>query len=194
MHVMARAGTVGFTRFIITFLASAFRGRVMLGHKAKAFTTHPAVCLEDLVPPDNFYRKVEAKLDLSFVRGLVSKYYSARMGRPSIDPVVFFKLQLIMFFEGFRSERQLMESVNVNLAHRWYIGYDLDEPVPHHSALSRIRDRYGLEVFQRFFEHVVELCIEAELGIADLRVMARRVLGDHPQPWYFSYRVRLGVK
>jgi transposase len=52
------------------------------------------------------------------------------MGRPSIDPVVFFKLQLITFFEGIRSERQLMEMVNVNLAHRWYIGYDLDEACP----------------------------------------------------------------
>ncbi len=68
-----------------------------------------------------------------------------------------------MFFEGIRSERQLMETVNLNLAHRWYIGYDLDEAVPDHSALSKIRDRYGLEVFQRFFEQIVELCIDAGL-------------------------------
>jgi transposase len=50
--------------------------------------------------------------------------------------VVFFKLQLIAFFEGIRSERQLMETVNVNLAHRWYIGYDLTEAVPDHSSLT----------------------------------------------------------
>jgi len=85
------------------------------------------------------------------------------MGRPSIDPVVFFKLQLIAFFEGIHSERQLMETVNLNLAHRWFIGYDIDEPVPDHSSLSKIRERYGLEVFQRFFEQVVELCVEAGL-------------------------------
>ncbi|MCZ7545097.1 MAG: IS1182 family transposase [Anaerolineae bacterium] len=82
---------------------------------------------------------------------------------PAIDPVVFFKLQLIMFFEGIRSARQLMDMVNVRLDHRWYLGYDLDEPVPDHSSLSRIRDRYGLEVFQRFFEHIVERCITAGL-------------------------------
>jgi transposase len=57
----------------------------------------------------------------------------------------------IMFFAGIRSERQLMEQGKVNLAHRWYIGYDLDEAVPDHSSLSKIRDRYGLEIFQRFF-------------------------------------------
>jgi len=116
-----------------------------------------------LVPTDNFYRQLETKLDLSFVRELVQDCYAARIGRPSIDPVTFFKLHLIMFFEGIRSERQLMETVNLNLAHRWYIGYDLDEAVPDHSSLSKIRDRYGLEVFQRFFEQIVELCQRAGL-------------------------------
>jgi transposase len=58
------------------------------------------------------------------------------------NPVVFFKLQLIAFFEGIRSERQLMETVNLNLAHRWFIGYDLDELVPDHSSLSKIRERF----------------------------------------------------
>src|SRR5687767_3628425 len=56
-----------------------------------------------------------------------------------------------------------METVNLNLAHRWYIGYDLDEPVPDHSSLSKIRERYGLTTFQQFFERIVELCIEAGL-------------------------------
>ena len=118
--------------------------------------------IEDLVPQDNFYRQVERSLDLSFVRDLADEFYSS-MGRPSVDLVVLFKLQLIAFFEGIRSERQLMEAVNLNLAHRWFIGYDLDEPVPDHSSLSKIRERYGLEVFQLFFERIVEMCIEAGL-------------------------------
>lgn len=84
-----------------------------------------AVSLEDLVPPSNFYRYLEAKLDLSFVREWVCELCAER-GRPSIDPVVFFKLQLVMFFEGIRSERKLVETANLNLAHRWYLGYALD--------------------------------------------------------------------
>jgi transposase len=62
------------------------------------------VSLEDLIPANHFYRHLEAKLDLGFVREWVSNCYAER-GRPSIDPVVFFKLQLVMFFEGIRSER-----------------------------------------------------------------------------------------
>lgn len=135
----------------------------MLGQKAKIFKVHPGLTLDDLVPKDNFYRQVETKLDLSFVRELVKAHYAQNMGRPSIDPVTFFKLHLIMFFEGIRSERQLMEMVHLNLAHRWYIGYDLDESVPDHSSLSKIRTRYGFDVFHRFFEKIVELCIEAGL-------------------------------
>src|SRR5215216_5428979 len=134
----------------------------MLGHKVREFRPLTAVTLEDLVPEDNFYRQVERSIDLSFVRELAVEFYST-MGRPSVDPVVFFKLQLIAFFEGIRSERQLMETVNLNLAHRWFLGYDLDEPVPDHSSLSKIRERFGLEVFQLFFEPVVVLCIQAGL-------------------------------
>ena len=77
----------------------------MLGHKDREFKPLTAICLEDLVPEDNFYRQVEQSMDLSFVLELADKFY-ARVGRPSVDPVVFFKLQLIAFFEGIRSERQ----------------------------------------------------------------------------------------
>jgi transposase len=118
--------------------------------------------LETLVPADHFYRHLDATLDLAFVRDWARECYAA-IGRPSIDPVVFFRLQLIMFFEGLRSERRLMETVALNLAHRWYLGYHLDEPLPDHSSLTRIRQRLGLPLFRRFFEHVVQLCVEAGL-------------------------------
>ena len=123
-----------------------------------------AVSLEDLVPQDNFYRHLEAKLDLSFVREWVQELYAER-GRPSIDPVVFFKLQLVMFFEGIRSERQLIETASLNLVHRWYLGYALDEALPDHSSLTRIRQRLGIDIFQRFFERIVDLCQEARPGL-----------------------------
>jgi len=134
----------------------------MMGHRTKLFKIFAPTNLDALVPDDNFYRQLEDRLDLSFVRDLVRDRYE-EMGRPSIDPVVFFKLHLIAFFEGITSERRLMETAHLNLAYRWYLGYDLDEPLPDHSSLSKIRSRYGLEAFHRFFERIVELCIEAGL-------------------------------
>src|SRR5919199_3168672 len=135
----------------------------MLGpRKRRGLDRSVVVSLEALVPPDHFYRHLEAKLDLSFVRELVRDRYAA-MGRPSIDPVVFFKLQPILFFEGIRSERKLLEVASLDLAHRWYVGYHLDEALPDHSSLTRIRTRLGVQVFQRFFERVVELCQQVGL-------------------------------
>ncbi len=148
----------------------------MLGpEKARDLCRPVLVSLEALVPRDHFYRHLERRLDLAFVRDLARDRY-APTGRPSVDPVVFFKLQLIMFFEGIRSERKLIETASLNLAHRWYLGYALDEPLPDHSTLSRIRARGGLPVFRRFFERVVELCQEAGLVWgAELHFDATRV-------------------
>ena len=135
----------------------------MMGTKTRSFAPLPReISLEELVSEDHFYRRLEATLDLSFVREIVAPLY-ARGGRPSVDPVVFFKLQLVMFFEDIRSERQLMRVVADRLSLRWYVGYDLFEPLPDHSSLTRIRERYGLEVFRSFFDRIVELCVEASL-------------------------------
>ena len=135
----------------------------MMGIKERRFDplSHD-LSLEDLVPKDNFYRRLEATLDLSFVRELARPLY-ARGGRPSVDPVVFFRLQLVMFFEGIRSERELMRVAADRLSVRWYLGYDLHEPLPFHSSLTRARERFGVEVFRSFFEEIVELCVEVGL-------------------------------
>jgi transposase len=159
--------------------------------KLRALDQPVLVSLEQLVPPDHFYRHLDAALDLSFVRAWVADRYGAR-GRPSIDPVVFFKLQLIMFFEGLRSERRLIETATLHLAHRWYLGYGLDEPLPDHSSLTRIRQRLGVAVFERFFEHVVELCQQAgliwgrELFIDATKIRANAALGGVVPRFYLQ--------
>jgi transposase len=120
------------------------------------------VCLETLVPQDDMYRQLDRMLDLSFVREWVKECY-ADGGRPSIDPVVFFRLQLVLYLEGLRSERQLMRLAADRLSVRWFLGYGLDESLPDHSSLTRIRERYGLEIFRRFFDAIVERCVEVGL-------------------------------
>src|SRR6266581_4169061 len=135
----------------------------MMGKKERNFAQLINVSLEELVPPDHFYRYLERTLDLSFVREFVQETYAGG-GRPSIDPIVFFKLQLVMFFEGIRSERQLMRHAADRLSVRWYLGYyDLNEALPDHSSLTRIRERYGLDMFRRFFDAIVEQCQQEKL-------------------------------
>jgi transposase len=135
----------------------------MMGTKARLFTPIHAHSLDELVPADHFYRHLDRVLDLAFVRALVQDCYVAGIGRPSVDPQVFFRLQLVMFFEGIRSERQLLRHAADRLSVRWYLGFNLDEPLPDHSSLTRIRARYGVEVFRRFFDAILEQCQQAGL-------------------------------
>lgn len=170
----------------------------MMGIKKRNFKAQAQVCLDELVPHNHFYRQLETKLDLGFVRDLVRHLYLP-YGRPSIDPVVFFKLQLIMLFEGIRSERQLMEHVQVNLAFRWYIGYDLDEAIPDHSSLTKIRERYGLSIFRRFFEHIVQLCIDdglvwgQEIYFDGTRVQANASIESNVSNFEYNLRNHLNI-
>src|SRR5262249_12905381 len=150
----------------------------MMGTKARCFTPVPAVSLEELVPADHFYRHLDRVLDLSFVRDLVQDCYAVG-GRPSVDPVVFFRLQLVMFFEGIRSERLLMRLVADRLSVLWDLGYNLDEPLPDHSTLTRIRTRYRPAVFRRLCEAIGEQCQQAGLVWGrELYFDATHVLAD----------------
>jgi transposase len=92
---------------------------LMLGPpKSRQLDEPILVSLDDLVPSSHCYRQLEHELDLAFVRELVRDCY-AESGRPSIDPLVFFKLPRILFFAGLRSERQLMRVVADRLSLRW---------------------------------------------------------------------------
>ena len=103
-----------------------------------------------------FYAKLEATLrSFDFagqVRALCAPSYSASgLGRPGIDPAVYFKMLMIGFFENLPSERGIAERCSDSIAIRFFLGYDLTQDTPDHSTLSVIRDRLGEEVYQKVF-------------------------------------------
>lgn len=127
--------------------------------------------LESFVAADHFLRRVDRVLDLSFVRDLTAPRYAVQQGRPSIDPEVYFRMQLLAYFFGVTSERQLCEDVYYNRAYRWFCRLSLTEDVPDHSSLTRIRDRYGAEIFESVFRRIVEQCKQKGLVKDACRVM-----------------------
>jgi transposase len=120
------------------------------------------ICLEDLVPKEHLVRRLAEVLDFSWVRSVTASLYS-RTGRPSIDPVVVAKLLLLGYLYSMDSERQLMREVQVNLAHRWYLGYDLGEVIPDHSILSKARRRFGVSFVEQLFAFTLGRCQDAGL-------------------------------
>ncbi len=117
------------------------------------------VNLDDLVPSDNFYRRLSSVLDLNFLYHATQKYYG-REGQESIDPVVFFKICLVGYLNNIGSDRQLMAYCSNCLDVRLFIRYDIDEPLPWHSTISRTRQLYGEEVFLELFRKVLSLCVQ----------------------------------
>ncbi len=118
--------------------------------------------LERLVPDDHLLRLIANAVDFSFIRPLCRPFYS-HTGRPSVDPVVLFKMLLIGYLYGIPSERRLARELSLNLGYRWFLGYDFDQPTPDHSVLSKARARFGPEVFETFFRRSIDLCREAGL-------------------------------
>ena len=118
--------------------------------------------LDSLVPKDHFLKRLDKLISFDFVRDITIDYYS-HTGKPSIDPVVLVKMLLIGYLFDIRSERKLVEEINLNLAYRWYIGYDLDEVVPDHSIFSKARASFGKKLFLDIFEKILLKCVELGL-------------------------------
>jgi transposase len=120
--------------------------------------------LGDAVPEDHLVRKIDAALDLSWLRSELAPYYSST-GRPSIDPELMIRMLVVGYVFAIRSERLICREVQVNLAYRWFCKLGIEDTIPDHSAFSRARHerfRQG-HVFRRVFERVVEACIAADL-------------------------------
>ena len=108
----------------------------MLRKEAKQRQAVEMLCTDMLVPKDHLLRKIDAAVDFEHIYELVGDLYSAGNGRPSIDPVVLFKLVLIQHLYGIRSLRQTVKDVDMNIAYRWFIGYTMAQPIPHFATIS----------------------------------------------------------
>lgn len=125
-------------------------------YQEKLFTNFQ---LSDRVPEDNFYRRLKSILDLSFVKKATAPYYGTE-GQQSIDPIVFFKLMLVGYLENLASDRRIITTASMRLDILFFIGYNIDEPLPWHSTLSRTRQLYGEDIFKQLFKNVLKQCID----------------------------------
>lgn len=129
------------------------------------------VDIESLIPETHLLRKIERMVSFDFIYDLLAPYYPAT-GRPSVDPVSMFKMLLIGYLYGIKSERRLVEEVQLNIAYRWFCGFELDDTIPNHSTFSKTRARKWQQssLFQKAFYEIVKQCIDS--GLIDGEAMA----------------------
>ena len=136
----------------------------MLGKNQSQPALFQVVDIEALVPPNHRLRKIDAVLDLSFVREAVAECYSASRGRPSIDPELALRMMLLGRLYNL-GDRELCDEIGMHVGMRWFCRLNLQDPVPDHSTLSRLKNERwsGSGLFQRLFDEVVRQCAEAGL-------------------------------
>ena len=127
--------------------------------------------LEALIPQNHLLRKIDRVLDLSFVRELTAPFYCDNNGRPSVDPELFFRIQLITYLYDIPSDRRVCEELQFNLAYKWFCRLSVEGSVPDHSSLTRIRDRMGEQTYKEIFERLIKSCIEKKILKVDKIMM-----------------------
>ena len=123
------------------------------------------VSMDDLVPQDHMLRLIDKAIDWSFIYDLVEEKYSPDMGRPSMDPVTLIKIPFIQYLYGIRSMRQTIKEIEVNVAYRWFLSLELNEPVPHFTTFGKNYTRRfkDTDLFEQIFQRILEDCYRFKL-------------------------------
>ena len=121
--------------------------------------------MEDLVPEDSIFRKIDKYIDFNFIYDEVKDLYSSDNGRPSIDPVVLFKLVFIQALDGIKSMRKTCDKIKVDAEYRWFLGIPFGHETPHFSTFSKNYERRfkDSDIFERIFINIVEQAIKYNL-------------------------------
>jgi transposase len=124
--------------------------------------------IDQLVPENHLVRKLESAIDFSFIYPLVEDLYSG-LGRPSIDPVVLFKMTFIQYIFGIRSMRQTIKEIETNMAYRWFLGFGFYTEVPHFSTFGKNYERryHDTGVFEEIFYRILKEAIDRGLVSPD---------------------------
>lgn len=115
------------------------------------------VDMDSLIPQDHLIRKIDAAISFEFIRDEVRHLYSEDIGRPSIDPVVLFKMLFIQYLFGIKSMRQTVKEIEVNIAYRWFLGFDFSDSIPHYSTFSKNYERRfeNTDIFESIFNTIL---------------------------------------
>ncbi|MDD4194518.1 MAG: IS1182 family transposase [Acholeplasmataceae bacterium] len=121
--------------------------------------------MEKIIPNNHLVRKVDKAIHFDFIYDIVEDLYADDLGRPSIDPVVLFKIVFIQYLFNIRSMRRTIEEIEVNVAYRWFLGFDFNDDIPHFSTFGKnyMRRFEGTTVFEEIFNTILYQAMKLKL-------------------------------
>jgi transposase len=118
-------------------------------------------CVESLVPTGHLLRKIEKAVDFNEIYPMVEHLYSKDNGRPAVDPLVLVKIALLQHLYGISSMRRTVSEIEMNIAYRWFLGYNIDAPIPHFATVSyAFATRFPSELFEEIFAWILSMAVE----------------------------------
>lgn len=121
--------------------------------------------MEQMVPEDSLFRKIDKYIDFTFIDDMVKDLYCENNGRPSIDPKVLFKLVFIQTIDGLKSMRQTCRKIQTDAEYRWFLGIPFGQDTPHFSTFSKNYERRfkNTDIFEKIFIEIVNQAIKYKL-------------------------------
>lgn len=160
-------------------------------------------------PKSTFYARLDETLE-SFgfadkVRAICAPAYkNGNAGRPGIDPVVYLKMIMVGFFEDLPSERAIAARCADSMSIRAFLNYSLEEKTPDHSSFTVIRQRLGLEIYQRIFTLTLQALREHGLlrgknlgidsSVIEANASLRALVHRNTEEQYWDYVKRLAAE
>ena len=137
----------------------------MLKENREQQTEIEFVMIDNLVPKDHLLRKIKQYIDFSFINDLCREYYCKDNGRPAVEPEILFKMLFIGYLYGIRSERRLMEEIEVNIAYRWFLDFKITDKIPDASVIWQNRRRRfkHTDIPQQIFDNIVRQAMDKGL-------------------------------
>ena len=120
--------------------------------------------LEDMVPDDHLLRRIDAVLDLTWLRDEMKPHYR-HLGCPSGCPELMIRMLVVGYCYSVRLERRFCDDVKMNLAYPWFCRLGLEDKIPHHSTflLSRHGRFRDSDILCKVFGEVVCGCMKTSL-------------------------------
>src|SRR3974390_717094 len=156
-----------------------------------------------------FYARLDETLE-SFgfadkVRALCAPAYkNTHAGRPGVYRVVYLKMIMVGFFEDLPSERAIAARCADSLSIRAFLKYELDEKTPEHSSFTVIRQRLGLEIYERIFLLVLEALrqhgllrgknLGIDASVIEANASLRALVHRNTEEQYWDYVKRLAAE
>ncbi len=116
--------------------------------------------LYQMIPDNHILKRIDSAIDLSFVNKLLADRYSKNFGRPAKEPEMMLRIQILKYLYNL-SDEQLIQDLSVNLAYKWFVGLNPEDPLPETSLLTKFRTQRLKDIsMDAIIIEIVRQCVE----------------------------------